>query len=60
VVFVVVASFSSHAYWLMSDANLRRVNDSMFWKNIAMIGGLLFAFVTGPGRLSVDRLLARR
>ena len=60
VVFVLVASFSSHAYWLMTDANLRRINDSSFWKNIAMIGGLLFLFVTGPGRLSVDRLLARR
>ena len=60
VVFVVVASFSSHAYWLMSDANLRRINDSAFWKNIAMTGGLLFAFVCGPGQLSIDRLLARR
>ena len=60
VVFVLVASFSSHAYWLMTDANLRRINDSSFWKNIAMIGGLLFAFVTGPGRLSIDRLLTRR
>jgi putative oxidoreductase len=60
VVFVLVASFSSHAYWLMSDANLRRINDSSFWKNMAMIGGLLFLFVSGPGRLSVDRLLARR
>ena len=60
VVFVVVASFSSHAYWLMTDANMRRINDASFWKNMAMIGGLLFAFVAGPGRLSVDRLLARR
>ena len=60
VVFTLVASFSSHAYWSMSDANLRRINDSSFWKNMAMVGGMLALFVTGPGRLSLDRLLARR
>jgi len=58
--FLIVASFSSHAYWSMTDANARRINDVNFWKNVAMMGGMLFLFVCGPGRLSVDRLLARR
>jgi uncharacterized membrane protein YphA (DoxX/SURF4 family) len=36
------------------------INDSSFWKNMAMIGAMLALFVTGPRRLSVDRFLARR
>ena len=58
-VFLIVASFSSHAYWAMSDANAKRINDASFWKNVAMMGGMLFLFVAGPGRLSVDRFLRR-
>lgn len=59
-IFMLVATFSSHAYWTMTDANAVRINDSAFWKNLAMIGGLLFLFVTGAGRLSVDAMLAKK
>lgn len=59
-IFMLVASFSSHAYWAMTDANMKRINDSAFWKNMAMIGGFLFLFVTGPGRISVDGWLAKK
>jgi putative oxidoreductase len=60
VAFVLIASFSSHAYWTMTEAAARRTNDSQFWKNMAMLGGLLFLFASGPGALSLDRWLARR
>ena len=30
-----------------------------FWKNIAVVGGLLFVFAFGPGRWSVDGRSAR-
>ena len=59
VVFMLVATFSSHRYWTFTDAAQRRVQDSAFWKNIAMLGGFLFLFVTGPGRLSADAWLRR-
>jgi putative oxidoreductase len=59
-IFMVVASFSSHAYWNFTDAAQRRLQDSAFWKNMAIIGGILFLFVSGPGRFSLDRWLARR
>ena len=59
-IFMLVASFSSHAYWSMADAARRGANDAHFWKNMSMIGGLLLLFVVGPGRLSVDRFLAKR
>ena len=53
-VFMLVATFSSHRYWEVVDAAARRVQDANFWKNIAMIGGILCLFVTGPGKFSVD------
>ena len=58
--FMLVATFSSHRYWEFSDLAQRRVQDSSFWKNIAMLGGFAFLWVTGPGRLSLDGWLRRR
>jgi len=58
--FMVVASFSSHAYWTIEDARNRAMQSSQFWKNVSMTGGLLVLFVTGAGRLSLDRILSRR
>lgn len=60
VIFMVVATFSSHRYWTFTDAAARRVQDSTFYKNVAMGGGLLFLFVIGAGRLSVDNWLSKR
>ena len=57
--FLVVASFSSHAYWSVPDAQ-RANQSSHFWKNISMMGGLIALFVTTAGRFSVDRILFRR
>lgn len=60
IVFTLVASFSSHAYWAIADVAQRRIHDSAFWKNVSIIGGLLLLFASGPGRFSLDRWLARR
>lgn len=59
-IFMVVATFSSHRYWDFTDAAQRRVQDSAFWKNVAMTGGLFFLFVCGAGRWSVDYVLRRK
>lgn len=58
VFFLIVASFSSHAYWSMPEAQ-RAAQSSQFWKNIAILGGMLVLFVQAAGRISVDYLLAR-
>jgi len=60
IIFMLVATFSSHAYWNFTDVAQRRIQDSAFWKNVAITGGLLILFVTGPGKFSVDHWLARR
>lgn len=59
-IFMVVATFSTHTYWTFTDAAQRRIQDSAFYKNVAMTGGFLFLFVTGAGRLSLDAWLAKR
>lgn len=60
VVFMLVATFSSHRYWNFTDVNIRRIQDGNFYKNMAMIGGFCFLFVCGSGRFSVDAFLRRR
>jgi len=60
VIFMLVATFSSHRYWEFMDAAARRAQDSSFHKNMAMLGGFFFLFVCGAGRLSVDGWLRPR
>ena len=53
VLFVIVATMISHRYWEYPATEIvaQRTN---FWKNVAIIGGLLFMFLAGAGRYSVD------
>ena len=60
VVFMLVATFSSHRYWEFADAAARRAQDSNFYKNIAILGGIFLLFACGAGRLSVDAWLRKR
>ena len=60
VIFLLVATFSSHRYWEFADAAARRAQDGNFFKNAAMLGGFLALFICGPGRLSVDNWLRGR
>ena len=57
--FMIVASFSSHAYWSVPDAQ-RGNQTAHFWKNISMMGGLVLLFITGAGRYSVDAVLGKK
>lgn len=43
-----------HNFWAMEGAP-RNMNQLMAMKNLAIAGGMLLLFVTGPGRYSVDR-----
>jgi putative oxidoreductase len=59
-IFVLVASVSSHAYWNFTDAAMRRAQDSNFYKNMAILGGIFFLFACGAGRFSLDNWLRKR
>jgi len=54
IVFVVLATLISHRFWMLQGAE-RRTQTVQFAKNVAIIGGFLFAFITGGGRYSLDR-----
>jgi putative oxidoreductase len=58
-IFTTVASFSSHAYWSVPEA--QRVSQATnFWKNVSMMGGMIALFVCAAGRTSLDYLLFER
>jgi putative oxidoreductase len=48
IAFVVVATATSHRYWEFQEP-ARRIQEVNFFKNIAILGGLLFYLVSGPG-----------
>ena len=52
-VFTVAASVIFHAYWAV-PAEAQMVQQLMFFKNIAVVGGLLTLAAWGPGPLSLD------
>jgi len=54
VAFTILATLLAHNYWDMTGA-ARRANETAFWKNLAIIGGLLMLMASGAGRFSVDR-----
>ena len=59
ILFVIVATGISHRFWEYAEA-ARRLQESQFFKNLAIIGGFLLLFVTGSGRFGLDALLRRK
>lgn len=57
--FVIIATFSSHAYWTFPQAQQGN-QIAHFWKNMSIKGGLVFLFVIGAGRYALDWMLAKR
>ena len=53
-VFTVAAAIFFHNYWAM-PAEKAYVNQLMFFKNLAIAGGLLLIAAFGPGRYSIDK-----
>ena len=56
--FVIIATFSSHRYWAYPEAQQANQN-SHFWKNVSMMGGAVLLFITGAGRYALDRMLRK-
>jgi putative oxidoreductase len=56
--FTLVASFFFHTYWGV-PAEQQMVQQLLFFKNIAVVGGLLTLAAWGPGQWSLDARLAR-
>ncbi len=58
IIFVILTLFVAHNFWVMEGAS-RAANQANFYKNLAIIGGLLLIYVHGAGRFSLDNRLAR-
>lgn len=53
IAFVTLTLFIAHNFWTM-EGPARAANQAHFYKNLALIGGLLLLYIHGAGRLSVD------
>jgi putative oxidoreductase len=58
--FTIVATLIGHRYWEIAEPAARRMQHSHFFKNLAMMGGLVLLTVTGGGRFSLDGWRRRR
>jgi putative oxidoreductase len=56
--FTLCAALTSHRYWTLPP-DAARGQQIHFMKNMAMVGGFLALFVSGPGRFSFDRFARR-
>ena len=57
-IFVAVITPIFHNFWAMPEAQ-QMMQKQAFWKNAAVLGGLLMVAAFGPGRLSLDGRKAR-
>lgn len=53
IAFTLMATATSHRYWDYPPEQ-QRAQEINFYKNVAVVGGLLFLFVSGAGRWSAD------
>ena len=52
-VFLAVITPLFHNFWAMPEAQ-QMMQKQAFWKNLAVLGGLLFVYAFGPGAWSID------
>jgi putative oxidoreductase len=58
-VFLLIATALAHRYWEYPAAQMTAQYNN-FLKNLAILGGALVIFVTGPGRFSIDHALSKK
>jgi putative oxidoreductase len=59
VLYSFVTAYIGHRYWTMTGLPQFEAEIN-FYKNVAIAGGFLLLYVTGPGRFAVDALRNRR
>ena len=57
-VFTIVATLIAHRFWEYQDA-ARRMQQTNFFKNVAIAGGFIFLIAHGGGRWCLERLWRR-
>jgi putative oxidoreductase len=59
IVFVALTCILVHNFWSM-EGPARAANQANFYKNLALIGGLLLIYVQGPGTCSLQHRFAKK
>jgi putative oxidoreductase len=59
IVFVALTLLLVHHFWTMEGA-ARAANQAHFYKNLGLIGGLLFLIALGSGRCSLDHRFSKK
>lgn len=59
IAYVVVATAAAHRYWQYAPP-AQQIQYTNFSKNLAILGALLFLYVTGPGAHSIDRMWSKK
>jgi putative oxidoreductase len=59
IVFVVLTLLLVHTFWTM-EGPARAANQAHFYKNLGLIGGLLFLITLGSGRCSLDHRFSKK
>jgi uncharacterized membrane protein YphA (DoxX/SURF4 family) len=57
---LIPTTLAGHAYWTIEDPAVRKQQRIQFHKNLAMIGGLLFAVLDQPGAPGTGHKTGRR
>lgn len=60
IVFLIPVTLMMHAFWKVTDPNMAGLQQIMFMKNLAMIGGAIFLFHFGAGPVSLDAKCAAK
>lgn len=59
IVFLIVATALAHRYWEYTGPAVS-AQYANFLKNLSMLGGMLYVFVFGPGRFSLDAMMMNK
>jgi putative oxidoreductase len=59
IVFLIVATALAHRYWEYTGPAVT-AQYTNFLKNLSMLGGMLYVFVFGPGRFSLDAMMRNK
>lgn len=59
IVYVIVATAFAHRYWEY-DGAAHGIQYANFSKNLAILGGFILLYVSGPGAYSVDEMRLRK
>jgi putative oxidoreductase len=58
ILFTIIASLISHRFWEF-EGPARQMQQTQFFKNVAIIGGFFALWAAGAGRYAIDRLWHR-